>query len=174
MAQLIDSSFTEGHAQIDGRRYINERHIADDGQVFEFEYLHDDKGGSQPDVVMALRADRVNASLAVIAASLAIVEAGGVPISYAYFRKLFTTSEMQGIDKVDANLDAFNFTQKQIDEQRTTLKQIAASGQVFLAAPSTRMMLELYVEAGVLPTERVDEILGSAGGKAGENPAKPE
>jgi hypothetical protein len=168
MATIVSSSFAVGHKQADGRRYVNESHVVDDGQLFVFEYLCDDV--ANPDTVMALRASQLQVGLSVIAASAAIVGATSVPVSYAYFRKLFTAEEMQGIDKVDDNLDSFGFTPRQIDEQRSMLKQIAVSGQVFLAAPATRVMLNLYVIAGVLTAERLEEVLAALDANAVEQP----
>lgn len=38
MASIISSTYTLGHAQIDGRHYVTETHTWDDGEVTRIEY----------------------------------------------------------------------------------------------------------------------------------------
>ena len=73
---IISSSYAVGTTQADGRSYVDERHVAADGQAFRFEYLWNSKDGSDPKVVMQLRARRLDEQLATIEASQQIVDAG--------------------------------------------------------------------------------------------------
>jgi hypothetical protein len=41
MATIVSSTHIAGHPQQDGRRYIKERHLLDDGRSVDFEYLAD-------------------------------------------------------------------------------------------------------------------------------------
>lgn len=169
---IISSSYAVGTTQADGRSYVDERHVAADGQAFRFEYLWNSKDGSDPKVVMQLRARRLDEQLATIEASQQIVDAGRMPVGYAYFRRLFTENELVGIDKVDVYIDSFGLEQAQVDQHRSTVKQITSTGVVYLKDPTTRTMLELYVQVGVLAAARVDEILNAAGSAAPETPPK--
>ena len=75
-------------------------------------------------------------------------------------------------DKVDVYIDSFGLEQAQVDQHRSTVKQITSTGVVYLKDPTTRTMLELYVQVGVLAAARVDEILNAAGSAAPETPPK--
>ena len=61
MATIVSSTYTVGHPQQDGRRFIEERHLLDDGRSVDFEYLADDQ--INPGAVMAERAARLSAEL---------------------------------------------------------------------------------------------------------------
>lgn len=58
---LASSVFTIGHQQADGRRYVLERHTAEDGEIYEYEYLSN--GNPNPQLVMDDRAATINANL---------------------------------------------------------------------------------------------------------------
>lgn len=59
---IVSSSYTVGHAQRDGRRYVTERHTDDDGGVYEVEYLAPD--GTDYQAVMQARATAITEQLA--------------------------------------------------------------------------------------------------------------
>lgn len=59
---IVSSTHTIGHAQIDGRRYVTERHTDDIGAVLEVEYLAAD--GADYTAIRAARASKINDELA--------------------------------------------------------------------------------------------------------------
>lgn len=169
---IISSSYEVGTSQVDGRSYVDELHVAADGQSFRFEYLWNPRDGSDPRVVMQLRAQRIDQQLATVEASQQIVDAGLMPVSYEYFRRLFSSSEIVAVDKVDASIDTFDLEQAQVDQHRSTVKQITSTGVVYLKDPAIRTLLEVYEQVGVLTRERVDEILNADGSNAPDTPPK--
>ena len=42
---IVTSTYTEGPAQVDGRRYVSELHTDDRGQTYTFEWLGDQDAG---------------------------------------------------------------------------------------------------------------------------------
>jgi uncharacterized protein YyaL (SSP411 family) len=84
---VLSSSYTVGHAQRDGRRYVSERHETDDGQVIEQSYLAATDAdyeailqdhAAQIDASLALFASEQTAQAAALAKVLAIL---GVAVS---------------------------------------------------------------------------------------------
>ena len=43
MTTIVSSTYIAGHPQQDGRRYIKDRHLLDDGRSVDFEYLADEQ-----------------------------------------------------------------------------------------------------------------------------------
>lgn len=56
---IASSAFTEGPTQVCGRRYVTERHIADDGTVHTFEWL----GSQDAQAVLEDRAAALNEAM---------------------------------------------------------------------------------------------------------------
>jgi hypothetical protein len=59
---IISSSYTEGHAQVDGRHYITEIHVDSDGKQHQIEYLAN--SGYDYDAKMNARAAILSEQLA--------------------------------------------------------------------------------------------------------------
>lgn len=59
---IVSSTHTVGHAQIDGRRYLTERHTDHLGEVHQVEYLA--AVGTDYNAVMAARAVQIEQQLA--------------------------------------------------------------------------------------------------------------
>lgn len=60
---ITSSSFSIGHAQIDGRRYVTETHERDNGEKLTIEYLA--SPGTDYEAVMTSRAAQINEAEAV-------------------------------------------------------------------------------------------------------------
>lgn len=88
---LTSSTFTEGVVQEDGRRYINELHIEQDGRAFVYEWLSD--GTLDPQLVLEERAAVINSTLAAREAARVAVVGTEVPISKHDFLDRFAPAE---------------------------------------------------------------------------------
>lgn len=60
---IVSSTFTpDAHRQVDGRRYVIERHVDSTGQEHQFVYLADDT--MDPAAIMAARVAQIDEQLA--------------------------------------------------------------------------------------------------------------
>lgn len=76
------------------------------------------------------------------------------------FRALFSESEKQAVDRLEATFEVNqNFTDAQKDMIRTAYKDYNAASFVGMDDPRTAAGLNLYVMLGFLAQERVSEIL---------------
>lgn len=156
MTSIVESTYTEGPTQVDGRRYVKERHVDDTGESFEFEWLGDQ--GAQS--VLVARASRLNVLLAERAAAEALVSGTRLPLTKYQFRQLFGAKQVA--------VDAFNATYEsnaQLSDQqkaliRTGLKNFEASTAVVRPFVADVIgMLALYVALGLLTQAESDAIV---------------
>jgi hypothetical protein len=156
MTSIVESTYTEGPAQVDGRRYVKERHVDDAGESFEYEWL----GDQNAQVVVDARAVRLNTLLAERAAAEAVVSGTRLPLTKYQFRQLFGAKQVA--------VDAFNATYEsnaQLSEQqkaliRTGLKNFEASTAVVRPFVADVLgMLALYVALGILTQAESDAIV---------------
>jgi hypothetical protein len=144
---IISSTHTVGHAQVDGRRYVKERHVDDAGESFEYEWL----GEQDAQSVLIARASRLNTLLAERAAAEEIVSGTRLPFTKYQFRQLFGAKQVE-VDAFNATYEANpGLTGEQKALIRTGLKNFEASTAVvrpFVA--DVLSMLALYVALGVL------------------------
>ncbi len=83
MTTIVSSTYIAGHPQQDGRRYIKERHLLDDGRSVDFEYLADEQ--INPDTVMTDRAVRLSAELLAREAASLEASSGELPLTNTSF-----------------------------------------------------------------------------------------
>ncbi|MGJ9420460.1 hypothetical protein ACHAC9_22290 [Massilia sp. CMS3.1] len=138
------STFSVGATQTDGRFYVKEQHVADDGRVFPYEYLTD--GSIDPQMIMEERAIVVRAALAQRAAAREFVVGAEVPRTKHEFLSLFTSTERIAIrQRAKVNEMVLDF-----------MEMLSASGGVYktLAYPGLQYLQAL----GDLKPGRADEI----------------
>lgn len=85
MTKIVQSTYTEGPNQADGRRWVYERHVTDDGDTLTFDWL----GKERADLVIAARAQNLNQQYAERDAAEAMVTGTKLPLSKLEFRNLF-------------------------------------------------------------------------------------
>lgn len=159
MTTVTQSTYTTGPAQADGRAYVTESHLLSDGRIVQFEYLAD--AGVDPNTVMQLRAQRVEAETQANEAAAGIAAQGAVPWTKFQFRQRFTSAEQVAIDEFNATFESnpgLNAEQKR--QIRTGLKNLDASGAVYADNPATIAGVQMYEALGLIASGRAAEILG--------------
>lgn len=155
---ILSSTFTEGEAQADGRRYVQESHLLDDGRTIDFEYLAD--ATISPAAVMAARAERLNGEIAAKDSALLIANNGALPLTKLQFRRLFTTAEQKAIDRFNVQFEAHPaLTVDQKDDIRTGLENYRAAESVSLADSATIQAVQTYEALGLIAPGRAAVIL---------------
>lgn len=158
---IAESTFSEGPAQADGRRYVKERHVDDRGGVYEFEWL----GSQNAALVLAARAQTLTAQIAEQREAEALVSGTLLPLTKLKFRELFTPAERAGIDGFRAGLEAMQIPAAQKAAIRTGFADFdSAQNIVRPFLPQVLAMLDLFVSLGLLTPERRDEIVSAGNG----------
>lgn len=156
---IVSSTHTAGHPQQDGRRYIKERHLLDDGRSVDFEYLADAQ--INPVMVMTERAARLSAELQAQEASSAEAANGVIPLTKYQFRQRFTFPERVAIDQFNGGVylvsDALTAEQKA--GITTMLEDYKAASEVRLTDPATIAAVQMYEGLGLISIGRSAEVL---------------
>lgn len=159
---VVASTYTEGPAQVDGRRYVKERHTDDAGRVYEYEWL----GSQDAGPVLSARAERLTALLAEQEAAQAQIAGTMLPLTKLKFRELFTTAERMGIDALNAGFESHpSLNDMQKAAIRTGLEDYRMAENI--ARPfDARVagLLGLYVALGLLTQARADEVMAAGNG----------
>ncbi len=159
MPAIVSSTYTTGHLQADGRRYIKERHLLDDGRSVDFEYLADAQ--INPVMVMTERAARLSAELQAQEASSAEAANGVIPLTKYQFRQRFTFPERVAIDQFNGGVylvsDALTAEQKA--GITMMLEDYKAATEVRLSDPATIAAVQMYEGLGLIAQGRAGEIL---------------
>jgi hypothetical protein len=159
---IINSTYTEGPTQVDGRRYVTERHTDESGAVYEYEWLGDQEAG----FVVEARATVLNKQLAARAAAEALVVGTLLPLTKLEFRELFTAEEQYALDEFEATYEV----SPSLDAEtraviRTGYKNFENAGDI--ARPfddRVLAMLNLFVILGLLTDDRRTEIVSAGNG----------
>lgn len=154
---IQSSTYTEGAPQVDGRRYVKERHTDDAGKVYEFEWLGTQDAGA----VMLARAESLSAQLAAQAEALALVSGTQLPLTKLQFRKLFTQAERESIDALHAGFESLAYlTDEQKAAMRTGLEDYRTAENIAKPfEPGVFAMVGMYQALGLLTPERAAEVL---------------
>lgn len=159
---IATSTYTEGPAQVDGRRYVQERHTDDAGNVYEFEWLGDQDAA----LVLAARASVLNQQLAARAAADAVVVGTLLPLSKLQFRELFTDAERYAIDAFEAGFEVDAGLPVETKAViRTGYKDFGEAS--YIARPfdaRVSRMLDLFVSLGLLMPDRKAAIVSAGNG----------
>lgn len=141
---IIQSTFSEGTEQADGRKYVKEVHTADDGQTYEYEWLSD--GIISPQVVMEERAVVINRILNEREQARLMVAGTSVPLTHFEFLSRFTGEErvrVRARAKIDDTVDDY-------------MKMMELASNIVL--PLARPGLQYLAYLGDLSPERAEEI----------------
>lgn len=152
----MQSTYIEGPPQVDGRRYVRERHVDESGQVYEFEWL----GSQAAQPVLDARAAKLDALIAEKRAAEVFVAGTKLPLTKLQFRDLFTATEKQAIDAFHAGFESHPaLSEEQKAAIRTGLEDYRMASDIARPFQARVLaMLDLYVSLGLLTTERRDEI----------------
>lgn len=141
---MLTSSYTIGPAQADGRWYVSETHVAEDGRSFPYEYLSD--GSLDPQMVLEERAVVIAATLAAREAARLAVVGTAVPYTKHEFLSRFTSAERIAVRVASrTNENVLDF-----------VEMLNASGGVHMVL--ARPGLQYLAAIGNLTAERAAEI----------------
>jgi hypothetical protein len=153
---ITDSTYTEGPAQADGRRYVKEVHTDDTGKTYEFEWL----GAQDVALVLAGRAAALSSQIAAQSEADALVAGTSLPLSKLKWERLFTDTEWAAAQTFNAtfeSLDALSAEQK--IKIKRGLREYALAEYISKSDASTIVLVTLYELVGVIGTGRAAEIL---------------
>lgn len=164
MNSIITSRFVEdAHVQQDGSRYITERHTDNLGRPLTFgPYLC--PPNVNPQVVMELRAERLNAEFAVRAEAEALAARGRIPWSKLEFRDALGTDVEQKLDELFATFEsnpAFTIEQKR--RIRTGWNRHREAH--YIERPLRAEVVEMFALAqalGIMTAEKAAEVIAAA------------
>lgn len=159
---IVESTYTEGPTQVDGRRYVKERHVDDQGEVYEYEWL----GAQDATPVVQARAAKLSALIAEKREAETLISGTLLPLTKLKFRELFTTTERAGIDAFRAGLETNSGL---TTEQKATIRTgfidfDNAQNIVRPFLPQVVAMLDLFVSLGLLTSERRTAIIEAGDG----------
>lgn len=150
------SSYTEGPLQQDGRRYVKETHIDDNGTVYEYEWL----GSQDAQPVVDARAVKLIELLHVEAQAQAFVADTKLPLTKLKFERLFSDAEWAAAQVFNATFEANEYLS---DAQKLAIKRglndYRIAVDVSLTDPGTIAIVTLYEAFGVIAHGRAAEVL---------------
>lgn len=158
---IVNSSYTEGQPQADGRRWVREAHITDEGDELKYEWL----GTQDAQMVLEERAALLNAQYAARAAARALVAGSLIPLSKLEFRNLFGPAKPA--------VDAFNAGFEQSQSLTTAQKAAIRSGledfreAKYIERPfraDVLSLIALYQSIGILSAEQADAVRAAGNG----------
>lgn len=153
---ILTSIFTEGPTQHDGRRYVNETHTAENGQVFTYSWL----GDEDATMVLNARVVGLNNLLKMQDSAQAVVNGARLPISKLDFRNRFSAEDQENIDAFNATFETnANLTPDQIKQIRTANINFNNANSVNLNDQQTIRGVYLYVAHGLISTNDAEAIL---------------
>jgi hypothetical protein len=159
MTQIVESTYTEGPTQSDGRRSVTERHVDDLGRPMTFEYLCSDS--MTPQAILDARAARLNADFASRDAEAAEAARGRIPWSKLEFRN-------QLGQQTEAAMDYFFATFETNPALTTEQKAMIRTGWAryreahYIERPlraEVLAILGLFKLLGLITQERIDAIV---------------
>jgi hypothetical protein len=142
---LTTSTFAAAPSEVDGRFYVTETHLADDGQKYSYTYLCDPTT-TDPQMVLEERADKINDTLQKRANAKQLAEGTLVPLTRFELLSRFTVEERVAIRAL-GNTDPIVFDFMDLMRQ---------SGNVTHA--NARAGLAYLVSVGAISAERATVI----------------
>ncbi len=166
MTHIVQSTYTEdAHTQSGGERYVIERHTDNLGRVLTFgPYLC--APAMNPQTVMELRAERINAEFAARDAEELEASNGRAPWSKLEFRNQLGSVTEAGMDAFFAGFEAHpELTVEQKAAIRTGWNRYKEAHYIERPLrPEVLAMLGLLQSLGLITAERIAEIVTAAGG----------
>lgn len=159
MPQVISSSFTQGPLEEDGRRWINESHLCDDGTTLTNTWL----GSQDVTAVLAARAAEYNRQFAEKEAVNNLIQETKLPLTHYEFRKLFPSEAKGLIDEFNTNFSSHpGLTDQQKRDIRSGLEDFKASQYIKRPfEPTVILMLNIYKMLGFITDSDLQEILSN-------------
>jgi hypothetical protein len=158
---IVSSTYTEGPPQLDGRRWVSESHMTDEGDELSYQWL----GGQDAQMVVDARVFTLNAQYAAKAAAQALVVGSLIPLSKLEFRNLFGAAKNA--------VDSFNFgyaahpalTDAQKATIRTGLEDFREAQYIERPfRPEVLQLIGLYEALGILSAEQAAQIVSAGNG----------
>lgn len=150
------SIYTEGPLQQDGRRYVKETHVDDDGSAFEYEWL----GSQDAQPVVDARAAKLIELLKVKAQAQTFVADTKLPLTKLKFERLFSDTEWAAAQTFNTTFETSEYLS---DDQKLTIRRglndYKIAVDVSLTDPGTIAIVTLYEAFGVLAPGRAAEVL---------------
>lgn len=158
MTKIVDSTYTEGPTQVDGRRWVYERHTTDDGDTLTFDWLGTEVAG----LVLASRAQRLNELYAERDAAEALAADTKLPLSKLEFRNLFGAKK-PAIDAFNASFESNALlTSEQKAMIRTGLLDFEQAKYVRRPFdPAVAQMVGMYQALGILTAGEATAVLAN-------------
>lgn len=153
---IQNSTYTEGPAQVDGRRYVKERHLDNLGKVYEFEWL----GSQDASLVLQARVQALNTQLVAQADALSLVADTRLPLTKLQFERRFTDLEWDAIQGFNTS---YTIHPALTDVQKLSIKrglaEYAVAQDISLTDSGTTSLVNLYETLGLLAAGRAVEVL---------------
>ena len=150
------STYTEGPPQVDGRRYVTERHVDDTGKVYDFEWL----GAQDVGLVLSARAALLDGQITAQREAQALVLGTRLPWTKLQFERRFTDAEWSDAQDFNAG---FEFIPQLSSEQKLTIRRGLNDYKIALDVsptdPGTIALVSLYEAFGVIAPGRAAEVL---------------
>jgi hypothetical protein len=143
---IVSSTITAGEVQADGRRFITETHVAEDGTDYTYTYLTDNSIDTE--AVSSARVVLLNTQIAAKAAAQLLVTGTTLPMSTYEFLSRMTPQERIGI-RSSALIDPV------VGDFMYLLNQAAV---VYPNNPDVRAGLSYLVMQGKLTADRATTI----------------
>lgn len=158
---IVSSSYTEGPPQADGRRWVRETHVTDEGDELKYEWL----GAQDAQIVLEERVAVLNAQYAAREADRALVQGSLIPLSKLEFRNLFGAAKPA--------IDAFNTGFESSPLLSAAQKAAIRSGLEdfkearYIERPfrsDVLSLIGLYQAIGILSAEQADAVRAAGNG----------
>lgn len=164
MTSIVESTFTEGPAQADGRRYIFERHVDNLGRPMTFEYLATDDMDRQ--AILSARVTRLNADFAARDAEASEAARGKTPWSKLEFRDQLGQAAEVAMDAFFATFETNGaLTDQQKAVIRTGINRYKEAHYIERPLRAEVLsLLGLLKSLGLITQERIDLITEAANG----------
>lgn len=156
--QIISSEIIH-ESEANGVVFVTEKHIFEDGDSHLYSY----QTAPTSDLILAMDLRRQNMNAAIVAKELAEAEAMNfeIPITKREFRDKFSQSEQEAIDEFNATYQSSpNLTAQQKRTIQTALARHSEIDKIYMSAPATIAVVNLFQQLGILSAERAAQVLG--------------
>lgn len=156
--QIVSSEIVH-QSEANGVVFVTEKHTFADGDTHLYSY----QTASGADTQLAMDLRRQNMNAAILAKEQAEAEAANfeIPITKREFRDKFSQSEQEAIDEFNATYQSSpNLTAQQKRTMQTALARHSEIDKIYMSAPTTIAVVNLFQQLGILSAERAAQVLG--------------
>lgn len=156
---VLSSCDVDAHVQNDGSKFVVENHMDAEGVIYTYRYFCPEN--VQPETVRVERVKVLNKELENVFLAKQLVSGTLLPFSKLKFRELFTFTERCLIDEFHASFESNpGLTVDHKRSIRTGLEDYKMAQHVARPFDSrVEMMLNMYVQLGILSVNRKNEIM---------------